>query len=93
MFEIKHQEDVIVLVGRFDAAQTERALEVLNGLRQSVTIDCQRLDYISSAGLGALLATQKRLMSTGDRVKIVNLNLHIREIFTMTAFDRIFDIE
>jgi anti-sigma B factor antagonist len=51
------------------------------------------LDYISSAGLGILLATQKRLMASGHRLKIVNMSGHIRDIFHYTRFDTVFEIE
>ncbi len=50
------------------------------------------LEYISSAGLGVLLKTQKRAMATGQGLRLVNANQHIRDIFKYAGFDRIFEI-
>ena len=48
---------------------------------------------LTTAGLGILLATQKRLMASGQGLKLLNLNPHILEIFEMAGFTRIFEIE
>ena len=94
MFEIKDSgEGKVEMVGRFDASQMAEARTVLDALATSATIDFGRLDYISSAGLGLLLGTQKRLSGSGNSLKLLNMNKHIREIFRIAGFDRIFDIE
>ena len=94
MFEIKDGgEGRVSLSGRFDASQTEKARSVLNRVNGSLVIDFGQLDYISSAGLGVLLGAQKRLGETGSSLKLVNMNQHIREIFRIAGFDRIFEIE
>ncbi len=94
MFEIKDGgEGRVSLSGRFDASQTEKARNVLNRVNGSMVIDFGQLDYISSAGLGVLLGAQKRLGETGNSLKLVNMNQHIREIFRIAGFDRIFEIE
>ena len=62
MFEIEMDESgTIVLSGRFDASQTEKAREFFQNIYESKIVDFKKLDYISSAGLGVLLGTQKRL--------------------------------
>jgi anti-sigma B factor antagonist len=83
----------IQLIGRLDASQTEKATAVLASVTRSITLDCKELEYISSAGLGALLATQQRLKATGNGLKLINLNKHIRDIFMFTGFEKIFLIE
>ena len=40
---------IIVLTGRLDAAQTDRAREVFSVLNASAIVDFKDLDYISSA--------------------------------------------
>jgi anti-sigma B factor antagonist len=93
MFEIRFAEDgTFALAGRFDAAQSERAKALLAGVTRSAIVDCQELAYISSAGLGVLLGLQKRLMDSGHRLRLVNLNPHIREVFRLAKFDVIFEI-
>ena len=94
MFDIKESDNgAIHLFGRFDASQTERAREVLDEVAESRVIDFQGLDYISSAGLGVLLGTQKRLNDSGAGLKLINLNQHIREVFRIAGFDQVFEIE
>ena len=93
MFEARLADDRLQLVGRLDASQVEVAREAMNRLNTTSVIDFGELEYISSAGLGMLLGIQKRLMESGGTLKLVNMNRHIREIFRMAGFDRIFVIE
>lgn len=94
MFAIhKRADGVVVLEGRFDASQVAEAKEVFEQIITSCTLDFQRLSYISSAGLGLLFATQKRLVDAGEALTLANLNPHIREIFSIAGFDNIFVIE
>ncbi|MFH1755895.1 MAG: STAS domain-containing protein [Candidatus Latescibacterota bacterium] len=94
MFDIKHDSaHRVLLIGRFDAAQTETARELLSTIEESCTLDFAGLDYISSAGLGVLLATQKRLGGAGHGLTLVNLNPHTRDIFRIAGLDMIFTIE
>lgn len=82
----------IILSGRFDAAQTEKAREVFLNLTEAKVVDFSRLDYISSAGLGVLLAAQKRLSERGKGLRLINVNGHIRDVFHFSGFDQIFEI-
>ncbi len=93
MFDIKDNGDTVLLRGRFDASQTEKAREIFNQISDSAVVDFSQLDYISSAGLGVLLGAQKRLAVSGQRLKLTHLNHHIREIFRIAGFDHIFEIE
>jgi anti-anti-sigma factor len=94
MFEILiTPEKEIKLIGRFDALQKEKALEILLTIQKTTVVDFNELDYISSAGLSALLATQKRLKSQGQQLILKNLSQHVREIFHYAGFDMIFEIK
>ena len=83
---------LITFKGRLDASQVDRARIVLDSLTESCTIDFNELDYISSAGLGILLATQKRLSDSGHGLTISGMNRHIREIFHIAGFEIVFTI-
>lgn len=94
MFQISLGEDGTVrLTGRLDAAQAARAQEFLDGIPGPVALDLEELDYISSAGLGVLLRQHKRLVAAGGRLKLIHVNRHIRDIFTYSGFDKLFEIE
>ena len=94
MMEIEQGETGIVTIrGRLDAAKAPQAQEFLDGLPGPVVIDMAGLDYISSAGLGVLLRTHKRLMGDGYGLRLVNVNSHINDIFGYSGFDKLFEIE
>jgi len=93
MFEVKQAGDRLQLIGRLDASQIEVAREAMSRPGAPCVVDFVQLEYISSAGLGMLLGIQKRMVETGITLKLINMNRHIREIFRMAGFDRIFDIE
>ena len=93
MFDITLREDGMVsLAGRLDAAQAPRAQELLDTLEGRCEIDMSGLEYISSAGLGVLLRTHKRLMARGSGVRLVNVDHHIKDILTYSGFDRLFEV-
>ena len=94
MFDIAlTQEGAVHLSGRLDASQVEKAETVLGRLSSSTVIDFKDLEYISSAGLGILLKTQKRLNESGNALKLINMNKMIRDVFHIARFDLIFKIE
>jgi anti-anti-sigma factor len=93
MFKIKTEANTVYLTGRFDASQSDEAKKVFNQITESALVDFSELDYISSAGLGVLLMTQKRLMENNHKLKLIHLNNHVREIFKYARFDIIFEIE
>ncbi|HEX4763111.1 MAG TPA: STAS domain-containing protein [Usitatibacter sp.] len=83
----------VVISGRLDASQCPAAQTFLDRVEGPVTMDCTRLEYISSAGLGVLLKTQKRLMASKGKLRLAGVNRHLRDIFQYSGFDQIFEIE
>src|SRR5262244_3464068 len=83
----------VVIAGRLDAAQAQAAQAFLDRVQGSVTLDCSGLEYISSAGLGVLLKTQKRLLASAGKLKLSRVSQHLRDIFSYSGFDQLFEIE
>ena len=83
----------VVISGRLDASQCLAAQTFLDRVEGPVTMDCSKLEYISSAGLGVLLKTQKRLMASKGKLRLAGVNRHLRDIFQYSGFDQIFEIE
>lgn len=84
----------IRLVGRLDAVEAPAAQAFLDGVPAgAVTLDCGGLEYISSAGLGVLLKTHKRMVGQGGKLRLAAVGPHIRDILRYSGFDRIFEIE
>ena len=93
MFEIGFNDSGVVAVsGRLDAAQAARAQEFLDAVDNQCVLDMSGLEYISSAGLGVLLRTHKRLMTGETGLELVNVNKHIADIFRYSGFDKLFVI-
>lgn len=94
MFQIENTEDGSVrLEGRLDAAQAPRAQEFLDKVQGDCTLDMSGLEYVSSAGLGVLLRTHKRLMGDSQGLRLIKVNKHINDIFMYSGFDKLFQIE
>jgi anti-anti-sigma factor len=83
----------IFVSGRLDAAEAPSAQAFLDQMQGTVTLDCSRLEYISSAGLGVLLKTQKRLMGSAGKLRLSGVNRHLQDIFVYSGFDKILEIE
>ena len=93
MFDARLSETgEILLFGRFDASQDEKARKFFERVTTSHTVDFKDLEYISSAGLGIMLATQKRLGQAGNNLTLINMNTHIRDVFMYSGFDKIFKL-
>lgn len=97
MLDIARDENgQLTLAGRFDASQADLAQNAFDELEPGEgpsVVNFSGLDYISSAGLGVLLKTQKRLMAAGGGLRLVNVNNHIRDVFRYSGFDTVLEIE
>ena len=85
----------IVLEGRLDtmtAPELEAELNQSLGSAESLTLDFSKLEYISSAGLRVLLSAHK-VMSAKGGMKLRNVNEIVQEVFEVTGFADILDIE
>ncbi len=84
-----------VLEGRLDtttAPQLETELKAaLDGVTE-LTLDIEKLEYISSAGLRVLLSAQK-IMNKQGGMKVRNVSKAVMEIFEVTGFADILTIE
>ena len=83
------------LEGRLDtttAPQLEGDIkESIEGV-ESLVMDLSKLEYISSAGLRVLLGAAQAMDGKGDMV-VRNLNQSVREVFELTGFSNLFNIE
>ncbi len=83
----------VTLSGRFDASQVDAADAVFDRLTTTTRVNFRDLDYISSAGLGVLLKTQKRLSGLGHNLILTHMNKLVRDVFRIARFDVVFRIE
>ena len=94
MLEISFTDDGhLHLRGRFDASQVDRAEAAFDKIERSIVVDFSELTYISSAGLGILVATYRRLNETGENLTLRHMNQSVRNIFRFSGLDRLFKVE
>ena len=83
------------LEGRLDtvtAPEFEKEVKASFDEAESLVLDFEKLDYISSAGLRVLLMAHKT-MAKKDGMKVIHVNETIKEIFEVTGFADILTIE
>ncbi len=84
------------LTGRLDTETSQDLQNViekeLDGVRL-LTVDMTELTYLTSAGLRVLLHVSKRMNTPESSVVVSNPNNEIREVFKITGFDGILNIE
>ena len=91
----KDNELTIALEGRLDtttAPQLEENIKLNLGGVENLVFDFEKLEYISSAGLRVLLSAQKIMNKQGE-MKVINVSEEINEIFEVTGFSDILNIE
>ena len=88
-------ELTIALEGRLDtttAPDLEKDLKASLDNVESLIFDLVKLDYISSAGLRVLLSAQKVMNKKGS-MNVTHVNDVVQEVFDVTGFSDILDIE
>lgn len=82
----------IKIIGRLDTSNSAQLDEEVKELKEDdkLILDFSELEYLSSVGLRILLSLKKKLK---DNIKIINVNEFVKEVFDMTGFSDIFEIE
>ena len=86
----------IAVEGRVDTTTSPDLEQEINQTPNEVTeliLDFTNLDYISSAGLRVMLSAHKFMTGKGGDLKITNVNDVVSEVFEITGFSDILNIE
>ena len=92
---LNEKELTVKLEGRLDTTTSpELEMDLKDALTDvtDLVFDFEKLEYISSAGLRVLLATQKAMNKKGS-MKVIHVCETIMEIFDVTGFTDILTIE
>lgn len=85
------------LIGRLDtpsAQEVSKAMDpVIADAAGTIVLDCSQLEYISSSGLRIFLTVRKASAVQGGKVIVKGMNNDIRNVFMMTGFLNLFEIE
>ena len=86
----------LTIVGRVDTnTSPELQKSILQAFQKgnTVILDMASTDYISSAGLRALLIGQKTASSKGGSMKLIHVRDSVMKVFEMTGFAQMLTIE
>jgi len=87
---------IITLEGFVDAhtaPQFESAVQTeIEAGRTRIIVDCARLNYISSAGLGVFMSFIEEVRELGGDIKICGLVPKVRHTFDILGFQDIFEM-
>ena len=92
-FNVDNETLNVALDGRLDTVTAPELESFLAGKYDTVralTIQCEKLTYVSSAGLRVLLAAQKKMKGA---MKLTGVCELVMEVFEMTGFADILTIE
>ncbi|MDD5036013.1 MAG: STAS domain-containing protein [Methylococcaceae bacterium] len=88
---------VLTLSGRLDAVTApeyeKKIRDLIEGGNICFVVDFEQLDYISSAGLRALLVMAKLLNAKGGRACLANIKGNVQSVFDMSGFNAVFKIK
>lgn len=80
----------VALSGRITSENAQLLRRELDRVNCRLVVDFKQVEYMGSAGLGVLLATQKRLTAAGFELYLSNVPERIRNVFSISAFDGLF---
>ncbi|MFD0982035.1 STAS domain-containing protein [Tropicimonas aquimaris] len=97
-FETRTEGDVLridVLATRIDAACAIQFKDWMRDLcadcPERVVLDLQRVDFLDSSGLGAVVAAMK-FLGNGRRLELAGLTPKVSKVFRLTRMDSVFTI-
>ena len=87
---------VLVPMGRIDGSTAamfqDALLKLVDEGGGPIVVDFEKVDYISSAGLRALLLVAKRLQANDGKLALCGMRDHIFEVFKISGFNEILAI-
>ncbi len=80
-----------------DSGSIEQLGEELNALvtvekRNMILLNFDGVEFLSSAALNKLISLNTKIKASAGRLKLCCLRAEIKEVFTITRLDRVFDI-
>ena len=87
---------VMDFTGNLDTNTSPAAESVVNQLleggNEKIIFNFMNLNYISSSGLRILLATAKKMKTSGGKMMVCSLNDTVQEVFDISGFAAILDL-
>lgn len=93
---VNGEETVLAVEGRIDATNSRELQDAIISAFQSaknLVLDFEKVTYIASAGLRALLLGHKTAVSKSGIMKLTHVNEDVMEVLRMTGFQSALHIE
>ncbi len=71
----------------------EKLYATIDSTRQDIRINCSKLNYIDSTGLGIFVGALKKAKHYGRDIYVSELKENIKKLFLITGLDKLFVIE
>ncbi len=94
----RSKDDVVILdiAGEIDLYNAPEIKDIINGLIEeqnfNVIINLEKVTYIDSSGIGALISSLSNLKKYQGGLKIINVYASVRKVFELTKLTSFFDI-
>lgn len=87
---------LIELIGDLDIYNNkkfkEKLADIYEDLDKDLVVDCSRLEYIDSTGLGSFISLLKLTRDEEKEITVKNLKKNIKKVFKITDLDKLFNL-
>lgn len=87
---------LIELIGDLDIYNNkkfkEKLADIYEDLDKDIVVDCSKLEYIDSTGLGSFISLLKLTRDEEKEITVKNLKKNIKKVFKITDLDKLFNI-
>ena len=87
---------LIELIGDLDIYNNkkfkEKLADIYEDLDKDLVVDCSKLEYIDSTGLGSFISLLKLTRDEEKEITVKNLKKNIKKVFKITDLDKLFNI-
>lgn len=87
---------VLDILGEIDLYNAPEIKDIINGLIEqkkfNVIINLEKVTYIDSSGIGALISSLSNLKKYQGGLKIINVYASVRKVFELTKLTSFFEI-
>lgn len=81
-----------ITIGEGDVLMREKVEELLEGGHVNIIINLNKVKYMDSAGIGELVACQKRAKEKGGQVKLLNVTPKVADVLEIVNIGGVFEI-
>ncbi len=95
---LKQVQNIVVLypqghINAHTVNEFEKKLEeIINSKNYNILINCEKLDYISSAGLGAIMGVIEEIRENSGDLRMCNMSESVYNIFDILGFTELYKI-